>query len=69
MKLSGRDSKNASGKPTSRTSMKGTVPSKLMAVHISATIKKPSRLRIAWESCRKGSQSTTPMINAIANVI
>ena len=49
--------------------MNGTVPSRLIAVHISATIKKPSRLRIACESCLKGSQSTRPTSNAIANVI
>ena len=42
------------------TSMNGTVPSKLIAVHISATIKKPSRLRISCESCLNGSQSTKP---------
>ena len=41
--------------------MNGTVPSKLIAVHMSATIKKPSRLRIACESWRNGSQSRKPI--------
>ena len=39
--------------------MNGTVPSRLMADHISATIKKPSRLRIACEWCRNGSHNTS----------
>ena len=34
--------------------MNGTVPSKLIADHIRATIKKPSRLRIAWPCLRRG---------------
>ena len=49
--------------------MNGTVPSRLIAVHISATIKKPSRLRMTCESRLNGSQSTTPTSSAIANVI
>ena len=63
------DSKNASVKLKSSDNMNGTVPSKLIAVHINPTIKKPSRLRIACESCLNGSQSTRPMTNASANVI
>ena len=48
--------------------MNGTAPSKLIADHISATIKKPSRLRIACESRRNGHHSKRPAASAIANV-
>ena len=51
------DSKRASGKLKSSANMNGTAPSKLIADHMSATIKKPSRLRIACASRRNGNQS------------
>ncbi len=62
------DSKNASEKLKSNASMNGTAPSKLIADHISATIKKPSRLRIVCESRRNGSHSNRPIASASANV-
>ena len=48
--------------------MNGTAPSKLIADHMSATIKKPSRLRIACASWRNGHQSKRPAASVIANV-
>ena len=48
--------------------MNGTAPSKLIAVHMSTTITKPSRLRIACEWRRNGSHSINPAASAIAKV-
>ena len=49
--------------------MNGTAPSKLIADHMSATIRKPSRLRIACESRRNGQpQHEARRDRAIANV-
>jgi hypothetical protein len=49
--------------------MNGTDPSRLIAVHISVTIKKPSRLLMLTARLWNGSQNASPATNAIANAI
>src|SRR5690606_39378374 len=49
--------------------MNGTAPSTLIAVHISATIAKPSRVLIVLWRLRTGSQNASPIAAASAKVI
>ena len=47
--------------------MNGRLPSRLMQIHISATMPKPSRLRIGMGLRRSGSQSARPTAAEPAN--